>query len=102
MGELAGEWDNTPESQIAKDKEIEIPDGKIEIPDMDGHFADGINKDQLPIFNVSHDEFYQNMTNGRQRIRFKTGSDAQKFMQNGKYNKPFWIRDPEGYVRKVK
>jgi hypothetical protein len=105
MGALTGDFNDSPEGQIAKDRDqvVEPPEGKIETEFKDV-FADGINpKDKLPVFKVSHTEFYQNMANGRQRIRFKSGSDPQKFMQNGRYNKNFWIQhEKDGYMRKVR
>lgn len=105
MGELAGNFQDSPEAQIAKDVDGQIttpPEGKIET-EFKGVFADAVNKrDTLPVFKVSHNEFYQNMMNGRQRIRFKTGTDVQKFMQNGKYKSKFWIQhDKDGYMRKI-
>lgn len=104
MGELAGNYQDSPEAQIAKDqnKAIEPPEGKFKT-EFDDVFADAVNqKDNLPVFKVSHQEFYQNMNSGRQRIRFKSGSDAQKFMQNGRYNKTFWIQhEKDGYMRKI-
>lgn len=105
MGELAGNFQDSPEGQIARDgdRAVEPPEGKIKT-NIDGVFADAVNnKDNLPVFKVSHNEFYQNMANGRQRIRFKSGSDAQKYMQNGKYKTTFWIQhDKDGYMRKIK
>jgi hypothetical protein len=104
MGELTGSFQDSPEAQIAKDRDqaIEKPEGKFET-EFTGVFADAVNqKDNLPVFKVSHNEFYQNMNNGRQRIRFKSGSDPQKFMQNGRYNKTFWIQhEKDGYMRKI-
>ena len=105
MGELAGDFNDSPEAQIARDgnKAVAPPEGKVktEFPDV---FADAVNsKDNLPVFKVSHHEFYQNMDAGRQRVRFKSGSDPQKYMQNGKYKTTFWIQhDKDGYMRKVR
>ena len=106
MGELAGNFQDTPEAQIAKDADgqaVAPPEGKIET-EFKGVYADALNKrDSLPVFKVSHNEFYQNMMNGRQRIWFKTGGNAQKYMQNGKYKSNFWIQhDKDGYMRKIK
>jgi len=104
MGELAGNFQDSPEAQIAKDKDqaVEQPE-KIETP-VKGVFADAINKrDNLPVFKVGHDEFYQNMTHGRQRIRFKSGTNAQKFMQGSRYKQSFWIQhEKDKYMRKIK
>ncbi len=83
MGELAGNFKDSPEGQIAKDTEN--------------------SRDKLPVFKVGHGEFYQNMNYGRQRIRFKSGTDVQKFMQGSKYKQSFWIQhDKDGYMRKIK
>lgn len=105
MGELAGTFNDSPEAEIAKDKDQAVapPEGKIETNVKDC-FADATNKrDGLPVFKVGHEEFYQNMNYGRQRIRFKSGSDTQKFMKGSRYNAPFWIQhDKDGYMRKVK
>lgn len=104
MGELTGTFQDSPEGQIAKDKDqaVEPPDGKVET-DFKGVYADAVNKrDGLPVFKVSDNEFYQNMSYGRQRIRFKTGTDVQKFMQNGKYKTNFWIQSNDGHMRKVR
>lgn len=105
MGELAGTFNDSPEAQIAKDKDQAVapPEGKVST-DVKDCFADAKNKrDGLPVFKVSHDEFYQNMNYGRQRIRFKSGSNPQRFMQGSRYNAPFWIQhEKDGYMRKVK
>lgn len=105
MGELTGNFYDSPEGQIAKDgnKAVEPPEGKVKT-DIDGCFADAVNtRDNLPVFKVSHSEFYQNMNYGRQRIRFKSGSDVQRYMQNGKYKQPFWVQHQnDGYMRKIK
>jgi hypothetical protein len=65
-----------------------------------------IGSDKFPCFDVSQDEFYQNMQDGRRRLRFTGGSNVQKYMQGTKYNRPFFIRhtDERGktYVRKIK
>ena len=73
MGELAGDFNDSPEAQIAKDKDqaVEVPDGKVETA-VKGCFADAVNKrDNLPVFKVPHDSFYQNMNYGRQMGRRK-------------------------------
>ena len=105
MGELAGDFNDSPEAQIAKDKDqaVEVPDGKVETG-VKGCFADAFNKrDNLPVFKVDHGEFYQNMNYGRQRIRFKSGSGAQQFMQGSRYKQSFWIQhEKDGYMRKIK
>lgn len=122
MGELAGNFQDSPEAKIAGDRdqavepeaqdqgdnqdqgdiEQEQPKGiETHVPEV---FADAINKrDNLPVFKVKHNEFYQNMNYGRQRIRFKSGTPAQKFMQGSRYKQSFWIQhEKDGYMRKIK
>jgi hypothetical protein len=105
MGELAGNFQDSPEAKIQGDRDQAVapPEGKVET-EFKGVFADAINKrDNLPVFKVGHGEFYQNMSAGRQRIRFKSGSDVQKYMQNGRYKRTFWLQhEKDGYMRKVK
>lgn len=108
MGELAGTYQDSPEAKAAQDRDgqaVEQPEGEGKVKThIDGVFADALNKrDNLPVFKVGHDEFYQNMQQGRQRLRFKTGSNTQKFMQGSRYKQAFWIQhDKDGYMRKVK
>jgi len=108
MGELAGNFQDSPEAKIAGDKDQAVkPDGAGENgvkTGIEGVFADAINKrDNLPVFKVSHDEFYQNMNYGRQRLRFRSGSNAQKYMQGTTYKQSFWIQhEKDGYIRKIK
>ncbi len=105
MGELAGNFNDSPEALIAKDKDQAVapPEGKVETSVKDC-FADAVNKrDSLPVFKVGHGEFYQNMNYGRQRIRFGSGSNVQKFMKGSRYKQSFWIQhDKDGYMRKIK
>lgn len=104
MGELAGNFWDSPEGTIAKDQQAidKPPEGKVPIDGHEDIKCDGINqRDKLPIFKVSRDEFYQNMSNGRQRLRFKSDSDVTKYMRTGK--NAFWIQDEtDGYIRKVR
>lgn len=105
MGELAGDWNDSPEAKIQGDKDqaVEVPDGKVETH-IKGVFADAVNKrDNLPVFKVDHGSFYQNMNYGRKRIRFPSGTHVQKFMQGSRYKQSFWIQhEKDGYMRKVK
>lgn len=96
-----GEFTNgdTAEKIAAQDNApTEKPQGiKTDVADV---MADG-EKNGLPIFKVSKQEFYQNMNYGRKRLRFKSGTSAQKYMQNTK--NPFWIQnDDDGYIRKIR
>jgi phosphoenolpyruvate synthase/pyruvate phosphate dikinase len=105
MGELSGTFNDSPEAKIAGDQDQAVapPEGKVETHVKDC-FADAVNKrDNLPVFKVGHDEFNQNMSYGRQRIRFKSGSDAQKFMRGSKYKQSFWIQHADTkFMRKIK
>ena len=60
----------------------------------------------IPVFDVSSSEFYNNMRQERNRMRFKNGSKVSRFMQNNKYRKPFYMRhtdnNGEKYMKKVK
>jgi hypothetical protein len=62
--------------------------------------ADG-ERNGIPVFKVSKNEFYQNMTHGRKRIRFSSGTNVQKYMKRTRYGSPFFI-EHGGYLRKVK
>lgn len=77
--------------------------------DVEGVEADAempYGKERFPMFKVSREEFYQNMAHGRRRIRFKSGSNAQKYMSGSKYGRPFYISftdsDGKTYNRKIK
>jgi len=98
MGEFTD--GDSPEQKISADHAVKDDIQKIET-DVEGVFADGV-KGELPVFDVDKEGFYQNMRHGRRRLRFKSGTSVQKYMQGTKYNLPFWIREPEGYIRKVK
>ncbi len=78
--------------------------GKIET-DVPGVMADAM-KDDAPVFDVSKDDFFNNMKVDRKRIRLKT-QHAAEYHRQTKYNRPFFLRykDEEGkggYMRKVK
>jgi hypothetical protein len=86
------------------------PSAPKEFPtDVEGLTADGVvkrGKDEFPVFNVDKNSFYQNMIDGRRRIRFPTGSKAQKYIQNTKYKRDFYIRhtedDGKAYLKKIR
>jgi len=102
MGELGGEFQESPEGMAAKDNAVSTPpDGKIKTDVVDV-FADGEYKG-TPVFDVSKGEFYNNMKQDRKRLRFKTDSTAGTYMRKTRYNIPFYIRNKEdGYLRKIK
>jgi hypothetical protein len=102
MGELSGTFSDSPEAQIARDKQvIEPPDGKFET-DVPECFADGEFRGSH-VFDVSKEEFYNNMRADRQRLRFKSDTPAQVYFKSTHYKTPFYIRNMEdGYMRKIK
>ncbi len=72
--------------------------------DVEGVFADGM-KDNLPVFDVDQDVFYNNMKVDRKRLRFKPETSASNYLKSTKYNKPFYIQsktDNGHFMRKVK
>lgn len=91
-----------PEPKAEKPKKQYATD----VPDVKCDDQVRIGADKFPCFDVTQDEFYQNMQDGRRRLRFSKGSNCQKYMQGTKYNRPFFIRhtDTKGktYVRKIK
>jgi hypothetical protein len=78
--------------------QLENP-GKVPT-DVDGVFADGIKDNNIPIFDVEKDDFYNNMKMDRKRLRFTKDSSAAQYHRASKYNRPFYLRH-EGYLRKV-
>lgn len=102
MGEISGNFNDSPEGIAATDNSVSTPpEGKVKT-DVSDIFADGEYKG-APVFDVSKDEFYNNMKQDRKRLRFKTGSVAGSYMRKTKYNIPFYIRNSEdGYLRKIK
>lgn len=99
MGEFTG--GNTGEKIANQGQGVkDVPDGVK--TDVEGVFADG-EKNGLPVFKVSKNEFYQNMRYGRKRLRFKNGTPAQQYMAKTKYSKAFWIQNKDDdYIRKIK
>ena len=100
-----GEFTDVPVSTLPKE---EIPDTGYKT-DVEGINADTIVKQgniEFPCFKVSSTEFHQNMQDGRRRLRFKSGTNAQKYMSGTKYNRPFYISttDSNGksYQRRIK
>ncbi len=59
-------------------------------------------KGGLPVFDVSHQEFYNNMKLDRRKMVFKRDTPAQRFHSRTNYKQHFWVRNAEdGYMRKV-
>lgn len=86
--------------------EEQIPGYETDVPDVRADDIVRQGKDEFPCFDVSADEFHQNMQDGRRRLRWKNGSAAQKYMSGTKYNRSFYVRHTDGagkkYVRKIK
>jgi hypothetical protein len=102
MGEFADN-NSSPNSLAAGDHDIKGDIGKVptHVPDV---FADG-EKLGLPVFQVDHSEFHQNMEFGRKRLRFKDDAPVKQFMTKSTVNSPFWLatKDNTGklWTRKV-
>jgi len=106
MGEFTGGDYDYPSTVAAKDNEITNTPDQV-ATDVEGIFANGqYNKDRLFIFDVPENEFDQNSEAGRRRMRFKSGSTVQQYLQKSKYTVPFYIRttrsDGKSYIRRVK
>ena len=90
-------------ANMRTDVQVNDP-GKI-ATDVEGIFADA-EKNQLPVFDIAHDDFYANMKADRKRVRFKGDTAASQYLRGTKYNKPFYLRttDSNGQqlLRKVK
>lgn len=93
-----------PETETEKKDEPITFDTDVEGVKADAEHAAGT--DRFPVFKVDKNEFYQNMTHGRKRLRFKSGSNAQQYMSKTKYQRPFYISytDSQGktYSRRIK
>lgn len=104
MGAFTG--DNSPpvnQPETVEQDERGIP------TDVEGVFAkdkrvDGGN--EFPVFDVEESDFFNNMTDNRKRLRFKSGSPAQEYLRGTHYKIPFFIRhtnsDGKSFIRKIK
>lgn len=106
MGELiSGDMSH---QERARNDEVPLTGGEEGFDtDVEGVKASAIyGPHSLPVFDVEHDEFYQNSEYGRKRMRFKKDGVVQKYMQGSKYMKPFYIRttakDGKQYIKRVK
>lgn len=103
MGEMI---DGERHEDVASRDERSVDSTKVPT-DVEGIEADGVyGNGNHPVFDVDPEEFYQNSEYGRRRMRFKSGSKAQQYMQKTKYSNPFYIRttnkDGKQYIRKIK
>jgi hypothetical protein len=106
MGEL---FDKPGDTEMIKNIKIEVENPEKEFPtDVEGVHCNSVVKHgniELPCFTVSKSEFFQNMTDGRKRLRFKAGTNVQQYMRNTRYNRPFYIKTTDNgktYQRKIK
>jgi hypothetical protein len=106
MGEIQNDGGLNPgidAANMRNDVPINDP-GKI-ATDVEGIYADG-QKNNLPVFDIDHDDFYANMKADRQRVRFKNDSMAGQYLRGTRYKIPFYLRttDKDGnkLLRKVK
>lgn len=106
MGILSGtEGDSAQGGRISQDLGVKgvnpenDPRGfKTDVEDV---FADG-ERNGVPVFDVSKDEFYRNMKIDRKRLRFSSGTKVQQYHSKTKYNMPFYIRNKDdGFMRKI-
>ena len=102
-GDLGGgEQDFAQGDNLKGDAEVTSPpEGKVEtdVPDV---YADG-EKEGHPVFDVSPEEFFNNMKLDRKRLRFRAETPAQLYQKHTRFRRPFFIRNSDdGYLRKVK
>jgi hypothetical protein len=68
---------------------------------VNGIKANG-EKGGLPVFDVTPQEFYNNMKLDRRKLVFKRGTPAQQYHASTNYHQPFYIRNTkDGYMKKV-
>lgn len=101
MGEFTR--DDTP----APEQQKEEPKGfATDVEGVMAHDEVQVGIEKYPVFDVTDQEFHQNMEFGRRRLRFKGDTAAQKYHSGTRYNRPFYIRweSPDGkkYMRKIK
>lgn len=106
MGELTNNSDCiSPEMEAMQQKAaVQVNDpGKIST-DVENVYADG-TKDNLPVFNIDHNDFMNTLRAERKRLRFKSDTAASQYLRGTKYARPFYLQstDAEGkrYLRKV-
>jgi len=98
------ELTDTYKEEQEQNKPTEIP---TDVKDVCADDIVKMGSNEFPVFNCSKDEFFNNMNNNRKRLRFKTGSKVQQYMQGTRYkNRDFYISytDDNGktYRRRIK
>ncbi|MFW6129961.1 MAG: hypothetical protein ACOC56_02180 [Atribacterota bacterium] len=109
MGEFLGnDEDATMNDYNASRVGVDADENGFET-DVDGVKADGFvqkGTEKFPRFDVDRNTFYSNSHDERRRMRFKSGSSVQQYMQGTKYRRPFYIsfKDDNGrrYTKKIK
>jgi len=97
----------SPESQkVEEPKDDDIKSYQTDVEGVSAIDVVKYGKDEFPVFDCTEREFYQNMSQGRKRLRFNNGSAAQQYMSGTKYKRPFYIRTTtekgNTYTRKIK
>lgn len=94
-----------PENQPDVEEKDEVQEYDTDVEGVKAADVVRQGTNEFPVFDCTEDEFYQNMTHGRKRLRFKSGSAAQAYMGGTKYKKPFYIRTQTKkgtFTRKIK
>lgn len=98
---MTGGFSPEQDAMVATTK---VSDGQIPT-DVDGISANGI-MNNLYVFDVDRDDFFNNMKEDRKRQRFKSDTNVAKYARATKYNNPFYVRykdeDGKAYIRKIK
>lgn len=84
------------EDEVQQDQEQQGFDSGVE-----GVPADDLYKDNTPVFDVDTNEFFNNMRQERNKMRFKNGSKPSQFMQSTSYRKPFYMRTTDSQGQKL-
>ena len=101
MGEFRDGVSPEQDAMISRQNSGSSEPGKIQT-DVENIFADGM-KDNLPVFDVEADEFNNNMRADRKRMKYNSNPALHQYMQQTRYNRPFWVRTKDqGYMRKIK
>ena len=106
---MMGEFSGIDNSDFQEPEKV-VDDIENGVPtDVEGVMANDVMKhgcEEFPVFDCDEKDFYQNMSQGRKRLRFKNGSSAARYMSGTKYSRPFYIRTKtssgEVYTRKIK
>ena len=78
--------------------------------DVEGIYADDkvqYGQEEYPVFDISQEEFFSNLTSDRKKLRFKNGSKVMQYKNKTKNSlRPFYIRttdqNGQSYTRKLR